>query len=146
MFENVLVGVNGTSGSQDAIALASALTASEGKLTIANVHPGALILSSYVPVFDPDENISRLIGASQLTGTDRRLTAVDPRSASLRPTTTSGTGGAVVRAREGVSVEFGRAQFRAVKGHPNRTAVCIGRRATSETLLTTRGDRQCPQP
>jgi nucleotide-binding universal stress UspA family protein len=55
MFKNVLVGVDGTSRGQDAIALTSALTAPGGKLTIAHVHPGALNLSGYAPVFDPDE-------------------------------------------------------------------------------------------
>jgi nucleotide-binding universal stress UspA family protein len=55
MFKNVLVGVDGTSQGQDAITLASALTASEGKLTLAHVHPGALNLSGYAPVFDPEE-------------------------------------------------------------------------------------------
>jgi nucleotide-binding universal stress UspA family protein len=42
MFENVLVGVDGTANGRDAIALASRLAGPEGKLTLAHVHPGEL--------------------------------------------------------------------------------------------------------
>ena len=42
MFKNVLVGVDGRPGGRDAIALASRLIASEGKLTLAHVHGGEL--------------------------------------------------------------------------------------------------------
>jgi len=42
MFKNVLVGVDGSLNSRDAIALASRLTDSDGKLTLAHVHPGSL--------------------------------------------------------------------------------------------------------
>ncbi|HUB36480.1 MAG TPA: universal stress protein [Solirubrobacteraceae bacterium] len=41
MFENVIVGVDGRPNGRDAIALASRLIGSAGKLTLANVHPGA---------------------------------------------------------------------------------------------------------
>ena len=40
MFENVLVGVDGSSNGRDAIALASRLTGPDGKLTLAHVHAG----------------------------------------------------------------------------------------------------------
>jgi nucleotide-binding universal stress UspA family protein len=40
MFENVLVGVDGRANGRDALALAARLTAPDGKLTIAHVHPG----------------------------------------------------------------------------------------------------------
>jgi nucleotide-binding universal stress UspA family protein len=40
MFNNVLVGVDGTAHGRDAIALASRLKDPEGKLTLAHVHPG----------------------------------------------------------------------------------------------------------
>ncbi len=42
MFKNVLVGVDGGWGGRDAIALASRLCESEGKLTLAHVHGGEL--------------------------------------------------------------------------------------------------------
>ncbi len=42
MFKNVLVGVDGRPAGRDAIALASHLTAPDGKLTLANVHGGEL--------------------------------------------------------------------------------------------------------
>jgi len=42
MFKNVLVGVDGTPNGRDAIALASRLVDTAGKLTLANVHPGEL--------------------------------------------------------------------------------------------------------
>ncbi len=42
MFENVLVGVDGSSNGRDAIALASRLTDPDGKLTLAHVRPGEL--------------------------------------------------------------------------------------------------------
>lgn len=42
MFENVLVGIDGTSGGQDAIALAKQLVSPEGRITLANVHVGRL--------------------------------------------------------------------------------------------------------
>jgi nucleotide-binding universal stress UspA family protein len=42
MFENVLVGVDGRTGGQDAIALAARLTDPSGKLTLAHVHSGPL--------------------------------------------------------------------------------------------------------
>jgi nucleotide-binding universal stress UspA family protein len=42
MFENVIVGVEGRPTGRDAIALASRLVSPEGKLTLANVHPGEL--------------------------------------------------------------------------------------------------------
>ncbi|HXP98544.1 MAG TPA: universal stress protein [Solirubrobacteraceae bacterium] len=42
MFKNVLVGVDGRPAGRDAIALASHLTAPDGKLTLANVHSGGL--------------------------------------------------------------------------------------------------------
>jgi nucleotide-binding universal stress UspA family protein len=42
MFKNVLVGVDGSANSRDAIVLASRLTDPEGKLTLAHVHPGNL--------------------------------------------------------------------------------------------------------
>jgi nucleotide-binding universal stress UspA family protein len=40
MFENVIVGVNGEHGGRDAIALAEALIASDGRLTFAHVNSG----------------------------------------------------------------------------------------------------------
>ena len=39
-FKNVLVGVDGRQGGHDAVALASALLATDGKLTLAHVHRG----------------------------------------------------------------------------------------------------------
>jgi nucleotide-binding universal stress UspA family protein len=42
MFKNVLVGVDGKPNGRDAVALASHLTDTDGKLTLAHVHPGAL--------------------------------------------------------------------------------------------------------
>jgi nucleotide-binding universal stress UspA family protein len=42
MFENVLVGVDGSANGRDAIALASRLTGPDGKLTLANVRAGEL--------------------------------------------------------------------------------------------------------
>ncbi len=42
MFENVIVGVDGRPNGRDAIALATRLLADDGKLTLANVHGGAL--------------------------------------------------------------------------------------------------------
>ena len=42
MFENVIVGVDGRPNGRDAIALAKALLADAGKLTLANIHGGAL--------------------------------------------------------------------------------------------------------
>ncbi len=42
MFKNVLVGVDGRAGGRDAIALASQLTDSNGKLTLAYIHSGDL--------------------------------------------------------------------------------------------------------
>jgi nucleotide-binding universal stress UspA family protein len=42
MFENVLVGVDGRQGGRDAIALASRLVGSDGKITLAHVHSGML--------------------------------------------------------------------------------------------------------
>jgi nucleotide-binding universal stress UspA family protein len=42
MFKNVLVGVDGRAGGRDAIALASRLAGSDGKLTLAHVHSGDL--------------------------------------------------------------------------------------------------------
>ena len=42
MFKNVLVGVDGRAGGRDAIALASKLTNSDGKLMLAHVHTGDL--------------------------------------------------------------------------------------------------------
>jgi len=42
MFENVLVGVDGSANGRDAIALASRLIATHGKLTLANVRAGEL--------------------------------------------------------------------------------------------------------
>ncbi len=41
MFENVIVGVDGRPNGRDAIALASRLLGSDGKLTLANIHGGA---------------------------------------------------------------------------------------------------------
>ena len=42
MFDNVIVGVDGRPNGRDAIALASRLVSAEGKLTLVNVHGGAL--------------------------------------------------------------------------------------------------------
>jgi nucleotide-binding universal stress UspA family protein len=42
MFKNVLVGIDGSSNGHDAVALASRLTASDGKLTLAHIRPGEL--------------------------------------------------------------------------------------------------------
>lgn len=42
MFDNVIVGVDGRPNGRDAIALASRLVSPEGKLTLVNVHGGAL--------------------------------------------------------------------------------------------------------
>jgi nucleotide-binding universal stress UspA family protein len=42
MFKNVLVGVDGSPNSRDALALATRLADPEGKLTLAHVHPGEL--------------------------------------------------------------------------------------------------------
>ncbi len=42
MFKNVLVGIDGSSNARDAVALASRLTDSDGKLTMAHVRPGEL--------------------------------------------------------------------------------------------------------
>jgi nucleotide-binding universal stress UspA family protein len=42
LFKNVLVGVDGRPAGRDAIALASALTDAEGRLTLAHVHSGQL--------------------------------------------------------------------------------------------------------
>jgi nucleotide-binding universal stress UspA family protein len=42
MFENVIVGVDGRPNGRDAIAIATQLVAEGGKLTLANVHGGAL--------------------------------------------------------------------------------------------------------
>ena len=42
MFKNVLVGIDGSSTGRDAVALASRLTDSDGKLTLAHVRPGEL--------------------------------------------------------------------------------------------------------
>lgn len=42
MFENVIVGIDGRPNGRDAIALAARLVADGGKLTLANVHGGAL--------------------------------------------------------------------------------------------------------
>src|SRR5208282_2193852 len=42
MFENVLVGVDGSPNGRDAIALASRLTDTGGRLTLVNVHGGKL--------------------------------------------------------------------------------------------------------
>jgi nucleotide-binding universal stress UspA family protein len=42
VFENVLVGVDGRSYGRDAVALATRLTAADGRLTLAHVHAGAL--------------------------------------------------------------------------------------------------------
>ena len=42
MFKNVLVGVDGSPSGRDAVALASRLTDSDGKLTLAHVHSGEL--------------------------------------------------------------------------------------------------------
>jgi nucleotide-binding universal stress UspA family protein len=45
MFENVLVGVDGTPNGRDAIALGSALTDADVELTLVNVHGGSLLPS-----------------------------------------------------------------------------------------------------
>lgn len=42
MFKNVLIGVDGSPNSRDAIALAGRLVDADGKLTLAHVHPGEL--------------------------------------------------------------------------------------------------------
>ena len=42
MFKNVLVGVDGRPYGRDAIALASRLTDTDGKITLVHVHPGVL--------------------------------------------------------------------------------------------------------
>ncbi len=42
MFENVLVGVDGSASGQDAVALAAALLGDEGRLTLVHVHHGGL--------------------------------------------------------------------------------------------------------
>ena len=42
MFENAVVGVDGTQGGRDAVALAQRLLAEDGKLTLVHVHQGRL--------------------------------------------------------------------------------------------------------
>src|ERR1700682_6266738 len=80
MFKNVLVGVDGKPNGRDAVALASRLIDTDGKLTLAHVHPGELRASHAIApgmVREEREGSEKLLEAERAgAGIDAELTSI----------------------------------------------------------------------
>ena len=80
MFKNVLVGVDGRPAGRDAIALASHLTAPDGKLTLANVHSGGL---HPIRAVTPGSREAEHDGSNTLLETERAAAGVEAELVSV---------------------------------------------------------------
>jgi nucleotide-binding universal stress UspA family protein len=124
MFENVLVGVDGSSNGRDAIALASRLADSAGKLTLAHVRTGEL---NPLVVMTPGLPAEERQASLELLERDRDDTGVQ---AELRSVVAASAGAGLHRLAEELAVDLlvvgssGHSSFgRAMLGDDTRAAL-----------------------